>query len=84
MAGKLVPRRVLFLLIAAGAVLLIGGFVTLGLGELLGAMDDPLGSRVLKYIALTCGVLCVVDLICLVLAQAVNSLAETDEPPDEK
>jgi len=71
-------------LIALAVVLLISGLVTLGLGELLGALGDELGSKVMKYIALGCGLLCVVDLICLVLAQAVNSLAENDQPPDEK
>ncbi len=84
MRRQLVPQRLLLLLTALAVVLLISGFVTLGLGELLAALGDELGSRVVKSIALGCGVLCVVDLICLVLAQAVNSLAETDEPPDEK
>jgi hypothetical protein len=85
MRPRLVPQRALLLLIALAVLLLVGGLVTLGLGELLEAMGDQGAvSSVLKYIALGCGVLFVVDLISLILAQAVNSLAETDDSPDEK
>jgi hypothetical protein len=83
MREKLVPQRVLLFLIAVAVVLLISGLVTLGLGELLAALEDELGSRVVKYVALGCAALCVVDLICLVLAQGLNSLAQNDEPVDE-
>lgn len=84
MREKLVPQRVLFLLIAAAVLLLIGGFVMLGLAALLAALGDEAGSVALEYIALGCGVLLVIDLVCLVLAQAVNSLDVTDDSPDEK
>jgi hypothetical protein len=75
---------VLFLLLALAIVLLIGTVVLFGLAELLAALGDAAGSAALKYVALASGGLLVTDLICLVLAQAVNSLAETDEPPDAK
>jgi hypothetical protein len=85
MRQRLVPQPALLLLVALAVVLLVGGLVTLGLGELLEAMGDQgVVSSVLKYIGLGCGVLFVVDLISLILAQALNALAETDDSPDEK
>lgn len=84
MPHKLVPRRVLFLLVAAAVLLPVGGFVTLGLAALLAALGDRAGSVALEYIALGCGVLLVIDLVCLVLSQAVNALDASDDPPDEK
>jgi hypothetical protein len=84
MRQSLVSQRVLFLLVALAIVLLIGTVVIFGLAELLAALGDAAGSAVLKYVALTCAGLLATDLICLVLAQAVNSLADTDEPPDAK
>jgi len=82
MRHKLVPQRVLFLLIAVALVLLISGFVSSGFGKLLAAMGDQPGGLVFEYVALGCGALLVIDLVCLVLAQAVNSLTEGDGPPD--
>jgi hypothetical protein len=85
MRKKLVPQRVVLLLIAAAVVLLVGGFATLGLGELLAALDDAeVGGRVAKWIALAFGVLFVIDLVCLVLAQGLNSLSENDDSPEEE
>ncbi len=84
MPKRLVPHTVLLLLVAAAIALLIASSVGVGLGELLVKLGDAGGGKVLKYIALACGVLLVIDLVCLVLAQAVNSLADTDEPPDAK
>lgn len=82
MPKRLVPHTVLLLLVAAAIALLIASSVGVGLGELLVKLGDATGGKVLKYIALACGVLLVIDLVCLVLAQAVNSLADSDEPPD--
>jgi len=84
MRQKLIPQRVLFFLIAAAFILLISGFVALGLGALLAALHDDLGSKVVNYLALGCGALFVIDLLCLILAMAVNSLADPDGPPDSE
>ena len=84
MPKRLVPQTVLLLLVAAAVALLIASLVGVGLGELLVKLGDASGGKALKYIALACGGLLVIDLVCLVLAQAVNSLADTDEPPDAK
>lgn len=82
MPKRLVPHNLLLLLIVAAIGLLIASSVGVGLGELLVKLGDATGGKVLKYVALACGVLLVIDLVCLVLAQAVNSLADSDEPPD--
>ena len=80
MRRRLIPQSILFLLTASAVVLLVGGFVALGLGRLLAAMGDETGGRVAGYVALASAALFVIDLICLILAQAVNSLADTDGP----
>jgi hypothetical protein len=82
MRRRLISQRVLFGLIAAAAILIIGGFVALALGRLLEALGDQPGSRALDYVALACGALFVIDLVCLVLAQALNGLDNPDDPPD--
>jgi ABC-type transport system involved in multi-copper enzyme maturation permease subunit len=79
MSRKLVPPVVTHLLIAGVAVLPIAICVILAVAALLGEMGEPPERSPLKWVALGVGILWVVDLICLVLAQALNSLAETDE-----
>jgi ABC-type transport system involved in multi-copper enzyme maturation permease subunit len=79
MSQKPVPRAVTRLLIAGVAVLPIAICVILAVAALLGEMGEPPERSPLKWVALGVGILWVVDLICLVLAQALNSLAETDE-----
>jgi hypothetical protein len=82
MSSKPVSLRLLFRLVAAAIVLLIGTCVALGLAELLGGLGDPQGGVVLRYVALAFGGLFVVDLISLVLVLAVNAAADSEEPPD--
>ena len=82
MRQKLVPQRVLLLLIAVAVILLIAGFVTFSLRELLAATGDLTGATVAGYAALVCGVLFAIDLVCLVLAQALNSVADDEDPPE--
>jgi len=82
MRQKLVSQRVLFGLIAAAVVLIIGGFVALALGRLLEALGDQPASGALDYVALAFGALFLVDLVCLVLGQAVNGLDNPDDSSD--
>jgi ABC-type transport system involved in multi-copper enzyme maturation permease subunit len=79
MGRKLIPRAVLHLLAAGLVVLPIAICVILAVAALLGEMGEPPQQSPLKWVALGVGILWVVDLICLVLAQALNSLAENDE-----
>jgi hypothetical protein len=82
MGKKPVPRNALLALLAAALVLPIGTSVVLGLAALLASLDDPAGAGALRWIALGLGALWVVDLILLVLVQAVSSLSDSDDPPD--
>ena len=82
MRPKLVPQRVLFRLLAAALVLLIASSVSVGLGQLLVAVGDTAGGSVFRYVALACGTLLVIDLVCLVFAQALRSLGDDDTPEE--
>jgi len=79
MGRKLVPRRVIMLLVAGVLILPITLGVVLGVSTLMVAMGDSTGGQVLRYIAWGCGIAWAVDLICLILAQGLNSLTDTDE-----
>ncbi len=79
------PRKGLRLVIAALLVLLllllVAFFVLVALGSLLGAMGDELGQAVMGRVALAAGVVLLIDLLLLVVVQAVRLLDEPDEPP---
>jgi hypothetical protein len=81
MAEKPVPRRVLLALVGLAVVLPIAAVVSFVLGQALGAMGDQPGPRACTVVAVVCFGVWIVDLICLVLAQAINALADSDEPP---
>jgi len=82
MRGKLIPKAVVLALLAAGLVLPIAVCLVLALAGLLTATGDAAGSFVLGWIARGLGLLWVLDLICLVLALAAESLASGEDPPD--
>ena len=77
-----IPRRLLFVLTGLALVLWIGVAMIEALAMILGAMGDAPASQVVGWIALGIAVLLAVDLICLVLALAINALADSDEPPE--
>jgi hypothetical protein len=81
MPRKPVSRRTFLALVAGVLVMPIAIAVVLAVSALLAAMRDAAGGMVLRYVALGCGIFWVIALICLVLAQAVNSLSE--EPSGE-
>ena len=74
-----IPGWVFRLLVAAAIVLMITICVIWAVSLLLGEMGDTPGQRALRYVALAAGVLVVVDLICLVLAQGLNALDQKDK-----
>ena len=82
MAQKPIPQPVLFLLIAVALVLPIGLCMLLALGRLLAVMGDSTGGLVLDRIALAGGILWALDLICLILAQGINALADSNDRAD--
>ena len=83
MSGDLVPRWVRVLLTAGLVVLPIFLAVIWGVAALLRAMEDASGAVAVRYVGLAGGILWVVDLICLVLLQGLESLGERDEPPKQ-
>ncbi len=73
-------RNTLTLLLAAALVLPIAELMMLGLGRLLAAMGDLSGAVVLDRISLAGGLLWVLDLVCLLLVLAAQSLPPRDPP----
>ena len=73
------PDRVVLSLLVVAVVLPIALAVVLGVAALLTQMGDVAGGAVLHRVALTGGILWVIDLICLVLVLAVGSLRGPDE-----
>jgi len=82
MPNRVLPKSVLLVLLAVGIIAPIGICVLLGLAGLLGTTGDAPGSFVVGWIARALGVVWVLDLICLVLAQAVETLVNREEPPE--
>ncbi len=79
MANRAVPSWTIMLLTAGILVLPLVIAVSWGVSALLAASGDALGSDVLQYVALACGMLWAVDLVLLVLVLAVGALAEVDD-----
>jgi hypothetical protein len=79
MSRKPIPAKAIVALVAAGLVLPIVISVLLALGTLLAAMGDAGGGIVLRYIALASGIGWLIVLACLLLAQGLNALADSDE-----
>ncbi len=79
MSHDLVPRWGRLLLVGGALLLPIAICVVLALSSLLGAMNDTRGGEALRYVALGGGILWVIDLICLLLVQGVNSLIDRDD-----
>ena len=69
----------MLVLIAGGLVLPVVISVILALAALLAAMSDTVGAAVLRYVAMGTGVVWSIVLVCLVLVQGLNSLADRDD-----
>jgi len=74
-----VPRWTILVLTTGALVLPIAICVIWALSQLLVAMDDAAGGVALRYIAMGGGIMWVVDLICLVVIQGLNSLIDRDD-----
>ena len=72
--------KALFPLIVIGLLLPMMISIALALAVLLAATGDDIGGRVLRYLALAGGVTWVVDLVSIILVQAIAAL---DRPDDE-
>ena len=82
MHQPLIPHRIVVTLLVVTLLLPITICVVFGVSALLDAMGDAAGGSVLHRIALGCGILWVVDLICLVLVLAIGTLRDPGEPDE--
>ncbi len=73
----MISRRILLALVTAACVLPVAIVVVVATGWLLGALDDAAGARGSNRVALALGIVWVIDLVCLVVAQAIHTL----DPP---
>jgi hypothetical protein len=80
MRRKPVISKALCFLLIAGLLLPIAICVVVALAAMLTAMQDTTGGAVLRYVALAGGILWVVDLVAIVLVQAIDAL---DRPEEE-
>ena len=80
MRPPLIPQRIVLALVVTALFLPITICVVLGVGTLLEGMGDVTGGDVLRRLALGCGILWGIDLICLVLVLAIGTLRGPNEP----
>jgi hypothetical protein len=78
--NNVISRSVLAILVTAACVLPVAITIVLAVGRLLGAMQDPLGAATLDRVALAMGILWGIDLVCLLVAQGINSLGPPTDP----
>lgn len=71
-----VARRFVLLLIAGLLVLPIAAWAIVAVSSLVGVMGDAEGEILLRRLAWGCGALWIVDLVALVVVQALNSLGD--------
>ena len=81
MRCKAVLTKTLFGLVVAGLLLPATICIVVALAWLLSKTGDKAGGAALHYVALAGGILWVVDLVAIVLVQAIGAL---DRPDDEE
>jgi len=79
MRRKPIVSKALCFLLVAGLLLPVAICVIVALAALLTAMQDAAGGAALRYVALAGGVLWIVDLVAIVLLQAIDALDRPDE-----
>jgi hypothetical protein len=70
----MISRRALAVLVTVACVLPLAIVVLVGAARLLAAMQDAAAANVLDRVALAIAILWAVDLLCLLLALAINAL----------
>jgi hypothetical protein len=73
-----ISRRVLTVLVTSACVLPVAIVILLAVARLLSAMKDTDAAAVLDRVALAVGILWTIDLVCLLVAQGINSLGPGD------
>jgi hypothetical protein len=80
MPNRRIAPGVTIALVAVALLLPIALIVILGTGALLGSMGDPTAGRVLNWVGLGLGLVWLVNLVALLILQALVSLVA---PPDD-
>jgi hypothetical protein len=80
----LVPKRILVVLVLALPVLVVAFAVVMGGWGLAQGMGDPGGATALRWIAMGCLMLLVLDGLLLMMALGLNAIEASGgrEPPD--
>lgn len=76
----MISRTVFAILVTSACILPVAIAIVLAVGRLLGAMQDEAGAAVLDRVALAIGILWAIDLVCLLVAQGINSLGPPSDP----
>jgi hypothetical protein len=70
----------LAILVTVACILPVAITIVLAVGKLLGAMQDAVGAAALDRVALAVGILWGIGLVCLLVAQGINSLGPPSDP----
>ena len=79
----MIPRPFLRFLVFSLPILVVAFGVLMGASALAEALHDAVGSRVLRWVAMTCLMLLVSDALLLVGILGLNSLGDDDDSPPE-
>ncbi|MFZ5832786.1 MAG: hypothetical protein ACOY3P_22090 [Planctomycetota bacterium] len=79
MANRPISRPVLRSLLGIAIVAPMAVVIVVGLAALLGAMADRAGQLAMQRVGIGLGVLWVIDLVCLLVAQSINALTDSDD-----
>jgi hypothetical protein len=82
MRQPLIPHQIVVALVVIALFLPITICVTVGVAALLEGMGDFAGGAALHRVALACGTIWVIELICLVLVLAIGTLRGPDGPEE--
>lgn len=75
----MIPQPILRFLVFSLPVLVVAFGVLMGASALAEALQDAAGSRVLRWVAMTCLMLLVADALLLVGSLGLKSLGDDDE-----
>ncbi|MBC7854525.1 MAG: hypothetical protein IAF94_13915 [Pirellulaceae bacterium] len=85
----MVPRRILVVLVLALPVLVVAFAVVMGGWGLAQGMEDPGGAAALRWIAMACLMLLIIDVLLLMMALGLNAIEASGgrlppgtQPPD--
>ena len=79
----MIPRPFLVVLVYALPMLVVAFGVLMGSVVLVQAVGDSAAAVVLRWIALSCFLLLVIDLLLLIGVLGINALAQNDDSSDQ-